>query len=130
MRSSPAGLPPEILLGLTATAEGDMAGRESHHDLEGEEHDHDDFASFVVETPAFASLEELRRSRRRRAGRGRACCASRAAPPSPASRRAAVVQAVGPRIETYFAPGAAPSGLVVIGLRDLDRDDIAGRLTR
>jgi len=37
--------------------------------------------------------------------------------------------AVGPRVETYYAPGDA-AGLVVIGLRDLDRNDIAGRLTR
>jgi cobalamin biosynthesis protein CobW len=126
LRSSPAGLAPELLLGLTAMAEGDMAGRESHHDLAGEEHDHDDFTSFVVTTPVFASLEELRGRVADALGRpgvfrikGRAAIAGKSA--------AAVVQAVGPRIETYFAPGAA-AGLVVIGLRDIDRDDIAERL--
>ena len=40
--------PSEILLGLSAAAEDDLKGRESHHELEGEEHDHDDFESFVV----------------------------------------------------------------------------------
>jgi cobalamin biosynthesis protein CobW len=119
-------LAPELILGLTAMAEDDMAGRESHHDIDGEEHDHDDFTSFVVMTPAFASLEELRRRAADALGRpgvlrikGRAAIAGKSA--------AAVVQAVGPRIETYFAPGEA-TGLVVIGLRDLDRDDIAARL--
>jgi cobalamin biosynthesis protein CobW len=128
LRSSPEGLAPELLLGLSAMAESDMGGRESHHELEGEEHDHDDFTSFVVAAPAFASLEELRGRVAEALARpgvfrikGRAAIAGKAA--------AAVVQAVGPRIETYFAPGDA-AGLVVIGLRDLDRDDIAGRLTR
>src|SRR5262249_51319779 len=60
LQSSRAGLAPELILGLTATAESNMAGRESHHDLEGEEHDHDDFTSFVVAAPPFASLEQLR----------------------------------------------------------------------
>src|SRR5260221_1249391 len=38
---------PELLLGLDAAAEDDLASRPSHHDLEPE-HDHDDFESFVV----------------------------------------------------------------------------------
>ncbi|MBN9011411.1 MAG: cobalamin biosynthesis protein CobW, partial [Rhizobiales bacterium] len=43
LRSRGEGLPAEILLGLASASEDDMKGRESHHDLEGEEHDHDDF---------------------------------------------------------------------------------------
>ena len=59
--------------------------------------------------------------------RGRACCASRGAPPSPASRprRSSRRSARGSR---PISRPAIAAGLVVIGLRDLDRDDIAGRL--
>jgi cobalamin biosynthesis protein CobW len=43
---------PAVLLGIAAAAEDDLASRPSHHDTE-EEHDHDDFESFVVELPAI-----------------------------------------------------------------------------
>ena len=127
VRGSPAGLPPAILIGLGSAAENDMAGRESHHDLEGEEHDHDDFASFVLDAPAFASLDELK-LRVAAAGRmpgvlrikGRAAVAGKSA--------SAIVQAVGPRVDAYFAPGTEPTGLVIIGLRDLDRDTVTACL--
>jgi len=39
----------DVLLGLGAGAEDDLDARPSHHELEGEDHDHDDFESFVVE---------------------------------------------------------------------------------
>ncbi len=96
------GIPASVLLGLAASAETDMRGRESHHELEGEEHDHDDFVSFVVRPPHAASLDDLRR---RIAGalalpgvlriKGHAAIAGKAAP--------AVVQAVGHRVEAWFA---------------------------
>jgi cobalamin biosynthesis protein CobW len=128
LRSRGEGLPPEILLGISAAAEDDMKGRESHHELEGEEHDHDDFDSFVVAVPEAASLEALRA--RVAAAltvpgvfriKGHARVAGKAAP--------VVVQAVGARVETYFSPAPAKEGLVVIGLRDLDRAAAAARLT-
>lgn len=127
IESSPAGLSPEILIGLASAAEDHMAGRESHHDLDGEEHDHDDFTSFLVRAPAFASLDELRK---RVAGalavpgvlriKGRALIAGKAA--------SAIVQAVGPRVETYFAPGEQDGGLVVIGRRDMDQAAVSAGL--
>jgi cobalamin biosynthesis protein CobW len=128
LRSSGEGLPTEILLGLSAAAEADLKGRESHHELEGEEHDHDDFLSFIVTPPPFASLDDVRR----RVGsaltvpgvlriKGHARIDGKAAP--------AVVQAVGARVETYFSPAPAKDGLVVIGRRDLDREAAAARLT-
>jgi cobalamin biosynthesis protein CobW len=40
-----------VLLGLHAAAEDDLAARPSHHDAE-QGHDHDDFDSFVLELPA------------------------------------------------------------------------------
>ena len=47
-------LDPAILLGLGAATEADVANRPSHHEIEGE-HDHDDFESFIIELPHFAS---------------------------------------------------------------------------
>ena len=51
-------VPIAILLGLGARAESDLANRPSHHDLEGE-HDHDDFDTFIIDLPAFASPQAL-----------------------------------------------------------------------
>ena len=51
-------VPVKVLLGLGAAAEADLAARPSHHDLEGE-HDHEDFDTFIVELPAFASPQAL-----------------------------------------------------------------------
>ena len=46
-------LDPDLLLGLNAAAEDDLAARPSHHDGE-EGHDHDDFDSFTLDLPAVA----------------------------------------------------------------------------
>jgi cobalamin biosynthesis protein CobW len=51
-------VPVDVLLGLGAKAESDLASRSSHHDLEGE-HDHDDFDTFIVDLPAFDSPQVL-----------------------------------------------------------------------
>jgi cobalamin biosynthesis protein CobW len=51
-------VPPAVLLGLGAAAEGDLANRPSHHDAE-EGHDHDDFDSFIVDVPRFSAPYEL-----------------------------------------------------------------------
>ncbi len=45
-------LDPNLVLGLHAAAEDDLAARPSHHDAE-EGHDHDDFDSFVLDLPAI-----------------------------------------------------------------------------
>ncbi len=128
LRSRGEGLSPEILLGLSAAAEDDMKGRESHHELEGEDHDHDDFDSFVVLMPEAASLDALRArvlAALKVPGvfriKGHARVAGKAA--------AVVVQAVGARIETYFSPVPGRDGLVVIGLRDVDRAAATAALT-
>ncbi len=49
---------PTILLGLGVAAEDDLANRPSHHDAE-EEHDHDDFESFVVDLRRVETPEIL-----------------------------------------------------------------------
>jgi cobalamin biosynthesis protein CobW len=116
-------VPVSVLLGVGAAAEGDMAGRESHHELEGDEHEHDDFDSFVVAPGRSSSVEELKAkvvSALTVPGvlrvKGRAGINGKTT--------SAVVQAVGPRIEISFAPGGGDPGLVVIGLREMDRDAV------
>ncbi len=47
----------DVLLGVKAAAEDDLASRPSHHD-EGE-HDHDDFETFVVTVPAARDPDAL-----------------------------------------------------------------------
>jgi cobalamin biosynthesis protein CobW len=51
-------VPVDVLLGLGAKAEADLAARPSHHDLE-EEHDHDDFDTFIIDLPTFESPQVL-----------------------------------------------------------------------
>lgn len=48
----------DVLLGLGAKAESDLASRPSHHDAE-EGHDHDDFDTFIVDLPSFDSPQAL-----------------------------------------------------------------------
>src|SRR5207245_808201 len=49
---------PAALLGLGVGTEDDIANRRTHHDLE-EEHDHDEFDSFVVALPEIADPGSL-----------------------------------------------------------------------
>ena len=49
---------PNVLLGLSAAAEDDLANRPSHHDAE-EGHDHDDFDTFIVELGPIAEPVSL-----------------------------------------------------------------------
>ena len=48
----------DVLLGLSAAAEDDLAARPSHHDAE-EGHDHDDFDSFVLPVAAVADAAQM-----------------------------------------------------------------------
>ena len=115
----------DVLLGLSAATEDQIANRRSHHEIEhegGVMHDHDDFDSFVAEAgpvnnPAiFASgLVELigRHDILRLKGFADV----------PGKPMRLVVQAVGTRIETYYDRPWAPNDnratrLVVIGLHD------------
>lgn len=109
---------PAILLGLGVAAEDDLDSRPSHHDAE-EDHDHEDFASFVVRSGEIADVEAMVAGLRRAL---EAYDILRLKGVVAVSGRAArlVVQAVGPRIETYYdRPWAAgetrSSALVVIG---------------
>ena len=113
-------IPADILLGQRAAAEADTTDRRSHHELQGEEHEHDDFETFVLDVAATdrASLESGVRRAMAVDGvlriKGHAPIEGRAAP--------LAVQAVGPRVETWFVSDESRRpGLVVIGLKGLDR---------
>ncbi len=56
--TSEGKLDPDVLLGLHAAAEDDLADRPSHHDAEPD-HDHDDFHSFVVDMAPLKDVEAM-----------------------------------------------------------------------
>lgn len=113
-----------ILLGLGVAAEDGIDARRTHHDDE-EDHDHDEFESFVVDLPAVTDPADL---------------ASRVAAASAVPNVLRVkgfaevadkpmrllVQAVGPRVGHYFDRAWQDAEdrqgrLVVIGLAGIDR---------
>lgn len=121
------------LIGSKAAAEDDMSNRLSHHEMEGEEqHDHDDFVTFVVpitEVPDKLSLLSrieaaiLKHDILRMKG-----FVAVSGQPS-----RLVVQAVGPRMNSYFdrpwKKGETRDGaLVIIGERHMDRAAIEALL--
>ena len=135
----------DVLLGRFSASETDMSGREGHHESHHHDahdheddhdhhhhhdHDHDEFESHVVRLPAFASLKELEQrvtAAMAMSGvlriKGAAEITGKAAP--------AMVQAVGPRVEAWFAKDArAPGQVVVIGLAGFDLARIEGLLAR
>jgi cobalamin biosynthesis protein CobW len=57
--SSFGAIDPDVLLGIGAAAEDDLDTRFSHHELEGEDHDHDEFESFQVDIGTLQTPEEL-----------------------------------------------------------------------
>ena len=122
---------PDIALGLRAGAEDDIAARPSHHDAE-EEHDHDDFDSFVVDVPALADpdafvekLAEVAAPPRRAARQGFPRRRRQADAAAGAGRR----RALPPRVRPAVAAGrAAARPLVVIGRKGLDRAAIEAAL--
>jgi cobalamin biosynthesis protein CobW len=121
------------LFGLDAKAESDLHNRLSHHEMEGEEqHDHDDFESFIVTLGEIANRDALTRKidgliREHDVLRLKGFAAITGQP----SRM--VIQAVGPRLQTYFdrpwkADEKRGTDLVVIGLKGIDRVAIETRL--
>jgi cobalamin biosynthesis protein CobW len=123
---------PAVALGLAAAAEEDLASRPSCHDLE-QEHDHDDFDSFVVERGPVGDAA-LFRTRLAALIRAHDVLRIKGFLDVPGRDRRQVVQAVGDRIEQHFdrawLPDERPaSRLVVIGRKGIDRAAIAAALT-
>lgn len=119
---------PSAVLGLTSRAEEDMDNRKSHHDDHDHEHDHDDFETFVVDAIIHDSVEAAKAavlSAMNHHGvlriKGAVSIQGKAAP--------LAVQAVGPRVETWFAKasGSTPK-LVVIGEKGIEYDAISAIL--
>lgn len=126
-------LPADVVLGLGAEAENDLAARPSHHDAADGAHEHDDFESFVLTLPeleaaepligrlsALAEAHDILRLKGFIALRGKAL--------------RGIVQGVGSRFQHYFdrpwrAGEERVSRLVVIGRRGLDRAAIHAALS-
>ncbi|MET1415509.1 cobalamin biosynthesis protein CobW [Roseibium sp. HPY-6] len=131
-------LPIEVLLGRESAAENDMAMRHEHHhhdhdhDHHDDDHDHDDhhehhdhhhhddFESHVIDVQTFGSLRTLE-TKVLEAMRQKGVLRIKGAVGIDGKQAPAMVQAVGPRVETWFSAGADSSGrLVVIGLKGFD----------
>ena len=131
VRASHGAIDASVLLGLFAHAEDDLDARPSHHDT-ADDHDHEDFDSFVVKgvrvvsiEPMLARMAELIAAHDILRIKGMVAVEGRSA--------RLVIQAVGPRIQHHFdrAWGAAEtrvSQLVVIGQKGLDRTAIGAAL--
>jgi cobalamin biosynthesis protein CobW len=121
-----------LLLGLGVATEDDIANRRTHHDAE-EEHDHDDFDSFVVPLgeitdPASLSARVARLAENFDVLRVKGFAAVTDKP------LRLLVQAVGARVTHQYdrpwgATEAREGRLVVIGLKGLDRAAVTRALT-
>jgi len=116
------------LLGLSASVEADIANRPSRHELEGEEPDHDDFESFVVSLGKIASKEALLNRIKKLISEHDVLRLKGFAALQESSSRL-LIQAVGPRLNTYFdrpwkTNESCRTEIVVIGRKGLDRDSI------
>jgi cobalamin biosynthesis protein CobW len=118
---------PVALLGLGVGTETDIENRRTHHDTE-EEHDHDDFESFVVAIPEITDPAHLV---------ARVTAAAQTPDVLRVKGFAAVsgkpmrllIQAVGPRVTQHYdrpwnASEPRNGSLVVIGLKGLDRASV------
>lgn len=125
LRAQNGNLGADILLGLGIGAEDDLDNRKSHHELEGEEdHDHDDFESFVVSLNEIDDQQVLL-SRLKTALKNHNILRLKGFAAIKDKPMRLVIQAVGPRVQTYFdrewkAGEARASQLVVIGEKGLD----------
>ncbi|MEM7652777.1 MAG: cobalamin biosynthesis protein CobW [Pseudomonadota bacterium] len=122
--------PIDMLLGMKVGAEDDMETRKSHHEREGgEDHDHDDFDSFVLSLPAVSdpdafvsALTDVVTAHNILRVKG---FAEQVGKPM-----RLVIQGVGPRLQSYFDEPLAKSGLtgtrlVVIGETGMDKTAIS-----
>ena len=120
-------VPIDVLLGLGARAESDLESRPSHHELEGE-HDHDDFDTFIIDLPAFASPQALV-DRMVKVADQHDVLRMKGFVDIAGKPMRLLVQGVGARIQHQFdrkwSAGEARQGrLVVIGEQGFDRDAI------
>ncbi len=131
VKTSHGKLDASILLGLGAMAEDDLDARKSHHDTE-DDHEHDDFDSFVLSLPNPASADELI-AKLEDAINTHNILRAKGFIALEGKEMRLVVQAVGNRIQHYFdrdwnAGEDRTSRLVIIGEHGLDEAAITAQL--
>lgn len=118
-----------VLLGVHASAEDDMHNRLSNHEMEGEvQHDHDDFVSFIVRPEGGTAKDVLLRRVEKTIASHDVLRIKGFADVTGSDARL-LVQAVGPRLNSYFdrpwrADESRRTELVVIGEKSIDRHAI------
>jgi cobalamin biosynthesis protein CobW len=133
VRSVRGQLSADILIGLGAQAEEDLDSRRSHHEIAGEDdHDHDEFDSFVVSMPPIDDPRGLSKTLIEMAGEMPLLRAKGFVAVQDKPMRLAV-QGVGPRVDSYFdrplrEDERGKGHLVIIGLKGLDRRLVASKL--
>lgn len=128
IETSGGELDANVLLGLGAAAETDLAARPSHHDSE-EEHDHDDFDTFIIDIPALDAPEALI-SRVRDAAEAHDILRVKGFAEVRGKPMRLLIQGVGSRLQHQFDRAWKPEEqrqgrLVIIGQKGLDRDAIS-----
>ncbi len=115
-----------ILLGSKANAEDDLHNRQSNHEMEGvEQHDHDDFSSFIVELGGMQDKTALL-SRITKTIETHDILRLKGFAATPGSDARLLIQAVGPRLNSYFdrpwrSDEQRSTRLVVIGEKTMDK---------
>lgn len=121
-------VPIEILLGIEAAAEDDLAARPSHHETE-DDHDHDAFESFSLPLAPVADMSGLMTTLAQVAA-AHDILRLKGFLAVPGRDLRHVVQGVGARLAGYFdrpwgANEARDGRLIIIGQKGLDRTAIA-----
>jgi cobalamin biosynthesis protein CobW len=132
VRAASGAVDPAVLLGLGAAAESDLEARPSHHDAE-EEHDHDDFESFVIDIPVQADPAALVQ-RLEAATRDHDVLRIKGFVAVEGRPLRLLVQGVGARFQQHYdrpwRDGEARTGrLVIIGQKGLDQARIRNAIT-
>lgn len=140
VKSVGGALAPDVLIGLDMAAENDLATRHGHHhghghddhDDDHHEHDHDDFDSFVVAVPALSDPRDIAMRMASATAMHDILRIKGFLAVSDKPMRL-VVQAVGPRVDSYFDRAWTRDEdrvgrMVVIGQTGLDKVAIANEL--
>jgi len=127
VKTSHGKLDADILLGIGAAAEDDLELRKSHHD-NTDDHEHDDFDSFVVDLPNPKSPDEVL-NRLEGAINEHGILRAKGFIAVDGKDMRLVVQGVGSRIQHYYdrdwnSTETRSSRLVIIGEQGLDEDAI------
>jgi len=123
----------DILLGNHATAEDDLGNRKSNHEMEGvEQHDHDDFTSFIVTLPANLD-QKILLTRITKTLESHDILRLKGFAEINGSNARLLIQAVGPRLSSYYdrpwnQHELRQSRLVVIGEKSMNQAAITASL--